>query len=154
MYGRMKISDKKGVRAYDFLDIWETCANSKVMNYSSWAKKGLADVSVQEACKHSRDLKKGNFNNPTIGIKTRESANQIFLWNTQVIRISLVPLLLYSILFEPMPIISHERNWSAGYALESVVIFDHYVLQRFYCFKYINLRFRPSCSGDRAGCQL
>lgn len=31
----MKTSDKKGVRAYDFLDIWETCANSRGMNYSS-----------------------------------------------------------------------------------------------------------------------
>lgn len=69
MYGRMKISDKKGVRAYDFLDIWETCANSRVMNYSSWAKKGLADASVQEACKPPRDLKKDDFKNPSIGIK-------------------------------------------------------------------------------------
>lgn len=32
-------------------------------------------------------------------------------------------MLLYSILFEPMPVISYERNWSAGYTQESVVIF-------------------------------
>lgn len=99
----MKTSDKKGVRAYDFLDIWETCANSRGMNYSSWAKKkkkkGLADVSVQEPCKHSGGLKKGNFKNSSLGIKTHETANEILLWISQVISISWV--------IEPISVISH-----------------------------------------------
>lgn len=73
----MKTFDKKGVRAYDFLDIWETCANSRGMNYSSWAKRGLADVSVQGPCKHSGGLKEGNFKNSSIGRKTHETEKQI-----------------------------------------------------------------------------
>jgi len=31
---RMKTFDKKGVKAYDFLNIRETCANSRGVNYS------------------------------------------------------------------------------------------------------------------------
>lgn len=76
---RIKTFDKKGVIAYDFLDIWETCANSRGMNYSLELKKSLADVSVQGPCKHSGGLKKGNFKNSSIGIKTHEIADQILL---------------------------------------------------------------------------
>lgn len=47
--------------------------------FLSKKKKGLADVSVQEPCKHSRGLKKGNFKNSSLGIKTHETANEILL---------------------------------------------------------------------------